>query len=134
MSGGGTVSDALLLIHSDARVRTFGSRVYVLNRLGQDNIIVLDTSDLSTPLTQFSTGDGSNPHEIIVVNDEKAYVSVYERDYVLVVNPSTGDSLATIDLSSFSDADGLPAALRNPAGRASREAYLARLLDKRNRS
>ena len=110
VSAGGTGSDDLLLIHSDARVRTFGSRVYVLNRLGQDNIIVLDTSDLSTPLTQFSTGDGSNPHEIIVVNDEKAYVSVYERDYVLVVNPSTGDSLATIDLSSFSDDDGLPEA------------------------
>ena len=35
---------------------------------------------------------------------------------------------------SWSDADGLTAALRDPEGRASREAYLARLLDKRNRS
>ena len=35
---------------------------------------------------------------------------------------------------SWSDADGLSAALRDPEGRASREAYLAGLLDKRNRS
>ena len=35
---------------------------------------------------------------------------------------------------SGSDADGLTAALRDPEGRASRETYLTRLLDKRNRS
>ncbi len=106
----GTVTDDLLLIHSDARVRVFGNRVYIINRLGQDNIIVLDKDDLAMPLTQFSTGDGSNPHEMIVVSDEKAYVSVYGKDYLLVVNPATGDSSDIISLSSFSDADGLPEA------------------------
>ena len=108
IDGAGTVTDDLLLIHSDARVRVFDDRVYVINRLGQDNIIVLDKDDLATPLTQFSTGDGSNPHEILVVRSDKAYVSVYKRDYLLVVNPTTGDSLDVISLSSFSDADGLP--------------------------
>ena len=106
----GAVTDDLLLVHADARVRAFGDRVYILNRLGQDNIIVLNKADLATPLTQFSTGDGSNPHEIFVLSDQKAYVSVYKRDYLLVVDPSTGDSLNAIDLSPFSDADGLPEA------------------------
>lgn len=110
VDGEGTVTDDLLLIHSDARVRVFDDRVYIINRLGQDNIIVLDKNDLATPLIQFSTGDGSNPHEIFVLNNEKAYVSVYKRDYLLAVNPSTGDSLSVIDLSAFSDADGLPEA------------------------
>lgn len=110
VAGDGTVADDLLLIHSDARVRAFNGRVYILNRLGQDNIIVLDEDDISTPLNQYSTGDGSNPHEIVVVSDEKAYVSVYERDHLLIVNPATGDSLGIVDLSTFSDEDGLPEA------------------------
>ena len=99
-----------LLIHGDAKVRVFGDRVYVINRLGHDNIIVLSKDDLATPITQYSTGNGTNPHEIAVASDTKAYVTLYARDYLLVVNPATGDSLGAIDLSSFSDADGLPEA------------------------
>lgn len=100
----------LLLIHSDARVRTSGDRVYVINRLPQDNIIVLAKDDLATPIAQYSTGDGSNPHEIAVIDTEKAYVTLYARDYLLVINPATGDSLGAVDLSAYADADGLPEA------------------------
>ena len=99
-----------LLIHGDAKVRAFGDRVYVINRLGQDNIIVLSKDDLASPITQYSTGNGTNPHEIAVASDTKAYVTLYARDYLLIVNPATGDSLGSIDLSTFSDADGLPEA------------------------
>ena len=99
-----------LLIHGDAKVRAFGDRVYVINRLGQDNIIVLSKDDLASPITQYSTGNGTNPHETAVASDTKAYVTLYARDYLLIVNPATGDSLGSIDLSTFSDADGLPEA------------------------
>ncbi|MDE3001111.1 MAG: hypothetical protein OXU79_18700 [Gemmatimonadota bacterium] len=97
-----------LTIHSDAAVRVYRDRVYVLNRLGQDNVIVLDRGDLATPLTQYSTGNGSNPHDIAFVSEEKAYISRYERTQLLIVNPVTGDSLGSVDLSTFADADGLP--------------------------
>lgn len=97
-----------LVIHSDAVVRVYRDKVYVLNRLGQDNVIVLDRGDLATPLTQYSTGNGSNPHDIAFVSEEKAYISLYERTQLLIVNPVTGDSLGSVDLSTFSDADGLP--------------------------
>ena len=99
-----------ILIHGDARVRTFGDRVYIINRLGQDNIIVLSKDDLATPITQYSTGNGSNPHEIVVADAAKAYVTLYERKYLLVINPATGDSLGAVDLSGFADADGVPEA------------------------
>lgn len=99
-----------LLIHGDAKVRTFGDRVYVINRLGQDNIIVLSKDDLTTPITQYSTGNGSNPHEIAVLTEMKAYVTLYARGHLLILNPATGDSLGAVDLSGFSDADGLPEA------------------------
>ena len=105
-----TSKNDLLLIHSDARVRTFGDKVYILNLLPMDNIIVLSKDDLSSPLTQYSTGNGSNPHEIVFASDTKAYVSLYGRNYAKILNPTTGDSLGVIDLSTFSDADGLPEA------------------------
>ena len=97
-----------LTIHSDAVVRTYRDKVYILNRLGQDNVIVLNGEDLQTPLTQYSTGNGTNPHDIAFVSEEKAYISRYGRTHLLVVNPVTGDSLGTVDLSTFADADGLP--------------------------
>ena len=59
-------------------------------------------------LTQYSTGNGSNPHDIAFVSEEKAYISRYGRTHLLVVNPVTGDSLGSVDLSTFADADGLP--------------------------
>ena len=97
-----------LTIHSDAAVRTYRDKVYILNRLRQDNVIVLNRSDLKTPLTQYSTGNGSNPHDMAFVSEEKAYISRYERTQLLIVNPITGDSLGAVDLSAFADADGLP--------------------------
>ncbi|MBS12695.1 MAG: hypothetical protein CME19_13960 [Gemmatimonadetes bacterium] len=101
-------SNDLLLIHSDAAVRTHGDFVYVLNKLNGDNIIVLQKDNLATPVTQYSTGNGSNPHDIVFASSEKAYVSLYERDYVLIVNPATGDSLGSIDVSAYADEDGIP--------------------------
>ena len=103
-----TATQDHLTIHSDAVVRTYRDKVYIINRLGQDNVLVLDHSDLKTPLTQYSTGNGSNPHDMAFVSEEKAYISRYERTQVLIVNPVTGDSLGVVDLSSFADADGLP--------------------------
>ena len=106
--GTNTAVNDHLTIHSDAVVRTYRDKVYILNRLGQDNVIVLGGDDLQTPQTQYSTGNGSNPHDIAFVSEEKAYISRYGRTHLLVVNPVTGDSLGTVDLSTFADADGLP--------------------------
>ena len=106
--GTNTVTQDHLTIHSDAAVRTYRDKVYILNRLGQDNVIVLNRSDLKTPLIQYSTGNGSNPHDMAFVSEEKAYISRYERTQLLIVNPVTGDSLGAVDLSAFADGDGLP--------------------------
>ena len=97
-----------LLIHSDALVRYKEGKIYVINRLGQDNIIVLDPSDLTTPEIQFSVGNGTNPYDIEIVNPEKAYVSRYDSPELLIVNPMDGSHLGTLDLSPFADDDGLP--------------------------
>lgn len=103
-----TATNDHLTIHSDAVVRTYRDKVYIINRLGQDNVIVLDRSDLKTPLMQYSTGNGSNPYDMAFVSEEKAYISRYEQTQLLIVNPVTGDLLGEVELSVFADADGLP--------------------------
>lgn len=96
-------------VHSDTQARSYQGKIYVLNRFGQDNIQVLDPDKGFANVKQFSVGNGSNPHDIAFVSNEKAYVSRYEEETLLVVNPSTGEELDTIDLSSFADADdGIP--------------------------
>ena len=107
-SGAATADVNLLGIHADASVHYHDNRVYIVNRLGQDNILVLDAGDLRVPLTQFSVGNGANPHDIEVVAPAKAYVTRYDASVLLVVNPQNGDPLGEIDLSGFADSDGLP--------------------------
>ena len=56
ISATNTATNDHLTIHSDASVRTYRDKVYVINHLGQDNVIVLNRSDLKTPLMQYSDG------------------------------------------------------------------------------
>ena len=98
----------LLGIHSDAVGHYQDGRIYVINRLGQDNVLVVDPADVTTPLTQFSVGNGSNPRDIEILSEGKAYVSRYGSAELLIVDPRDGTELGTIDLSAYADADDLP--------------------------
>jgi hypothetical protein len=96
-------------VGSDAVLRMgIDGLIYVVNRAGGDNIQVLDPCDGFDTVRQFSTGNGSNPHDIVFTTTDKAYVSRYDMTSVLIVNPQTGASLGSINLASFADADGLP--------------------------
>ncbi|HVM95588.1 MAG TPA: hypothetical protein VMT89_04330, partial [Candidatus Acidoferrales bacterium] len=99
--------------NSDAAARAAGGRVYIVNRFQADNIQTLDPSRDFATVSQCSTGNGSNPHDIALVSATKAYVTRYELTSVLIVNPSVGADcagfvLGSVDLSQFADADGVP--------------------------
>lgn len=98
------------LTHSDAVARVRGSRVYVVNRLGQDNVTALDAADGFRVLWQRSTEPGSNPQDIAFASDEKAYVPRLEVPAVLVLDPRDGAPLGEVDLAALADADGVPEA------------------------
>jgi hypothetical protein len=95
-------------VFSDAAIRYYGGLIYVINRFGQDNIQVIDPGAGYTTLRQFSTGSGTNPQDIAFASPTKAFVSLYERSYIQVCNPSTGALLDTISLALFADGDHLP--------------------------
>lgn len=98
------------LTHSDAVARVRGSRVYVVNRLGQDNVTALDAAQRFRVLWQRSTEPGSNPQDIAFASDEKAYVPRLELPTVLVLDPRDGTPLGAVDLAALADADGVPEA------------------------
>ena len=94
-------------VHSDARVRWYDGRVYVVNRFGADNIQVLDGVSYAL-VRQFSVGNGSNPYDIAFASPTHAYVTRYESADLWVVNPVTGAHTGTISLAALADADGIP--------------------------
>jgi hypothetical protein len=96
------------LTHSDATARVRGRRVYVVNRLGQDNVTALEVDGGFRVAWQRSTEPGSNPQDIVFASDEKAYVTRLELPTVLVIDPRDGSPLGEVDCSAVADADGVP--------------------------
>ncbi len=104
-------------IGSDAVSRYFPStpgRIYIVNRQGgltsHDNIQILDTENRYRTITQKSTGDGSNPHDLAVIDDDRAYVTRYNRPGLWIIDPDTAAKTGEIDLSAYADssAGGVP--------------------------
>ncbi|MCK4549778.1 MAG: hypothetical protein KAU49_06400, partial [Candidatus Krumholzibacteria bacterium] len=104
---GYTTETGVSSIHSDAVARWYNGLVYVINRAGADNIQILDPENNFSTLSQHSTGNGTNPKDIAFVSPNKAFVSRYNSNDLLIMNPATGATLGTIDLSQFADGDGL---------------------------
>jgi len=105
---------------SDTIVRAFEDNYYVIRRFMSDSITAYNIADPTTPLYEFSTNSdsedaSSNPHDLIFLNAEKAYLLRYGSPIMWVVNPSATTieefMLSEIDLSAF-DADGVPEATR----------------------
>ncbi len=103
------------LIHQDAEARVFGDLVYVVNRLGRDNIQILNPKNEYKTIREISmkspydTGN-CNPHDIVVVEPHRAYVSRYGEKTMWIINPQTGEKTGEIDLSAYAapDANGFP--------------------------
>ena len=106
--GSRTTDQNVAATHSDAVARFFGGLIYIVNRFGGDNIQILDPANAFAVVGQFSVGNGSDPHDILVVSPNKAYVTRYNSTEIWIVDPSTGTRSGSIDLSSLSDADGIP--------------------------
>jgi DNA-binding beta-propeller fold protein YncE len=95
-------------VHSDATLRWYQGRIYVVNRYGQDNIQVIDPAQGYATVQQFSVGNGSNPQDIAFASPVKAYVTRLASPDLLIVNPTTGAGLGSVPLGALADGDGIP--------------------------
>lgn len=103
-----TVSQGIVdgVVASDAVVRRFGNRLYIINRFGFDNITIVDI-DTDQLVAQISTGTGTNPQDVAVIGDA-LYVCAYDSNSILVLDQTDEQAKPTrIDISSY-DKDGVP--------------------------
>ncbi|WP_367898587.1 hypothetical protein AB3N61_04530 [Leptospira sp. WS58.C1] len=103
-------------IHSDAVARFGNNRVYILNRLNRDSIQVLDPNFGFQTIAEWSMGSGTNPTDIAIVGQNKAYVSLYGSRILRVLHPLTGASLGQIDLGGYSEPSAIPDNLPEMSG------------------
>lgn len=97
-------------VFGDSSARANGGLVYVLNKMGANNVQVLDPASGYSTARQFSVGSGMNPQDIAFSSASKAYISLLGSADALIVNPATGQQVGAINLSAYADADGLPEA------------------------
>jgi hypothetical protein len=90
----------------DPIIRRFGDEVVIVNRLGGDNVTILDGTTLQIVGEQMATGAGSNPQDVAMVG-RKLYVPALGTAGVVVLNRDQPASLTLVDLSAL-DPDGLP--------------------------
>ena len=94
----------LSFLHPDSVIRVSAGRLFAINRLAGDNVQRLDPTTLSTRW-QYSVGAGSNPQDVLVLEDGRAYVTRYEETALWVVDteaPSADEfRIDTIDLGAF---------------------------------
>jgi len=104
-----SVTDEITATTGDSVVRADGGYVIVINRYQHDSIRLYDPADLTTPVTELSTGSGSNPQEALLC-EGRLFVTRLELDSVGVYDPDSGLPVGEVDLSAWADSDGLPEA------------------------
>jgi hypothetical protein len=97
-----------MAISTDAVLHAAGGAVWVVNRYGFDNLVLLDPGDFHV-LRQFSTGAGSNPQDVAVRSPTRAFVPLSGGE-VLDIDPTQPEGAeirARIDLRGI-DANPTP--------------------------
>lgn len=93
------------VIHSDAVARYFGNYIYVVNRMGADNITIYDPDNDFSVVKQFSVGAGTNPQDVAVTKD-KIFVTKQLSNEIEIYNVSDYSKKGSIDISKYADQDG----------------------------
>jgi YVTN family beta-propeller protein len=91
-------------LHTDPVVRAFGKDVYILERMGKDNIIKYNSQSMRSSRAAVynkNLGTGLNIQDIVAVSETKAYISCHNSKYLIVIKPADGTLIKKIDLSSF---------------------------------
>ncbi|MFN8548792.1 MAG: hypothetical protein U0527_12705 [Candidatus Eisenbacteria bacterium] len=78
----------------------------MVNRFGCDSIQLIDPFHGYATVGECSVGNGSNPQDVAVVSPTRVYVSRYESNWLLEINPQTCARTDSISLAAFADADG----------------------------
>jgi hypothetical protein len=98
-----SVQQNLLAVHSDTYIRTYHGAMYIIERLGKDNVIKITGRDIAPAKVdyQVNIGHSVNLQDIAFANDNKAYITQLQSKDLVIFNPATGAKTGSIDLSRF---------------------------------
>ena len=117
VDGERSIERDLLPTISDIMVAAYKDYFYRIERYQRDNITKFDIAAPDTPVYQYSVLDSgesgsANPHALIFLNDEKAYLLRYGKTKAWIVNPSAETEaefkIGELDLNAYADDDGIP--------------------------
>jgi len=91
------------LISGDPVASSSRGRAFIVNRLFFDNVQILDPARGFATALQFSSGNGSNPHDALMPDTSRVYIPRYEPPFndILIADVSTGAAIGTIPLGAF---------------------------------
>jgi hypothetical protein len=94
------------ITYGDALATTGGGRAFMLER-SDDKLVILQKTqpwlvDKTVDLKLDDGGDGTDPFAVVSTGT-KAYVPLYHRNTIAIVDVTLGTVAGTIDLSAFSD-------------------------------
>jgi len=103
-----TLSTGAMPFYFDSRLAVNGSTLYVLERMGADNLNCVDLTRIgeSAAVTQVALDDGSNPFDV-AVSGGKAWVTLASASYLQAFNPTTCALGDKVDLSAYQQAGEL---------------------------
>lgn len=98
-----TLKSGEVPVYSDAVIRNYDGYVYILERMGADNVIKYDPSaeEEERVLYQTHLGDNWNPQDIEFISATKAYIANMNEPEITVFNPATGNVIDAIDISEY---------------------------------
>ncbi len=115
VGGPRAITQDLVPSGSDMTVAAYGEYFYRMERSGANNITKFHVDQPTAAVWQYSTEEdetGSNPHDLIFVNESKAYLLRFGSSTLWIVNPSATSEAdfktGEIDLSAYADEDGNP--------------------------
>ncbi|UCF68048.1 MAG: hypothetical protein JSV80_01750 [Acidobacteriota bacterium] len=104
---GGAISvrNNLSQASSDPVLRQTGHGLFVINRFSHDNLQRLDPAANFATSWQASTGQGSNPHDVLLLDERKLYVTRFEPPFsdLAVLLPQGGSFRGSIPLDQLAE-------------------------------
>ena len=101
----GKISEKSLSFFQDSKLAVYGADLYVMERMGKDNISKVDPEKLESDgekavVWQASLDDGANPVDM-VFSGEKAWVALQNADSLVQISTEDGSVVKSIKTGKF---------------------------------
>ena len=101
-----TAETALALeVYQDSKVVSFDGAVFVLERMGADNVVRIDP-ETDEVLYQESLGAGANPYALVKADKGVGLATLFGADKVVFLDLATGKAKKSVDVSRFAADSG----------------------------